>query len=104
VTASTARVCIWTQIDDKVTVTGYVSITPSTPADVSLRISLPVASTLSLNSDLNGVGVGDSATSTGAYQPARIAADTTNHNAAYQFIANDTTSRDHSFVFTYIVK
>jgi hypothetical protein len=104
VTSSTAQVCMWTQISDKVTVTGYVSITPSTPADVSIRISLPVASTLSAASDLNGVGVGESATATGSYQAGRVAADTVNHNAAYQFIANDTTSRDHSFVFTYIVK
>ena len=79
-----------------VTVSGKGTIDPTAAAATEVGIDLPVASNIGAVEDCCGVGF-----CTAVQQGGGITGDITNNRAALRFLANDTTSQEWSFTFTY---
>jgi hypothetical protein len=104
VAASTTKICTYTRVGKIVTVTGYILVDVTTTATASqIDISLPIASDLTVDTDLNGVA--SHAQASAAYATGRIVGDVTNNRANVLWYAGaDGANREMSFTFTYIIK
>lgn len=97
VSASTAYVCQYMRVGSVVTVSGQVDLSPTAGAlNTELGISLPIASALTLDRQVGGVGASESNT-----EAAAIFADPTNDRAKIQYGPAATGSRTIHFSFTY---
>jgi len=101
VAASVASLARWMKVGNKVSVTGLVEIDPTSTGDTVIKLSLPIASALTLATDVNGTGNGQGSAN---YQPAIIIADTPLDLAFYNFIASDLASRSHYYSYMYELK
>lgn len=99
VTSATASECQWLQVGTSVTVSGVVTVDPTSAGAVSVGIPLPVPSSFTTTAQCAGTA----ACPTIAGQCAAVLADTTNDRASMQWIAVDTTSQPMVFTFTYQV-
>lgn len=101
VASSSAFSCRYQRVGNVVTVSGAVTIDPTTAASTvtTLGISLPVASNFATAVDAQGVAsLSDIAAAVG-----RIIGDATNDRLSLSFIAKDAASRNWSFVAQYTV-
>jgi len=92
----------WCRTGNAVTVSGRVAIDPTAGAvNTQFRMTLPVASALSLFTDVGGTcNCKDSASIAVA-----ICADTVNDEANFQYINTaETAARDFAYIYQYIVK
>jgi hypothetical protein len=97
VTSSTAFQCQYMRIDGTVSVSGKVTIDPSSNgAATRLGISLPVASNIGAEEDVGGVG-----SCTDIQQSGGVMGDATNNRATLEFISTSSTTRDWYFNFSY---
>lgn len=101
VTASVPAVCQWSRVLNVVTVSGTLTIDPTTGATASLLgMSLPVASNFASQSQCGG-------TATAISIPSAcigIIADTVNDRASFQWVTTaDVANRTYAFSFTYLV-
>ncbi len=97
--SSTAASCQFMNVNGVVTVSGKVTIDPTTTGDTVLGISLPVASNFGGTEDCAGVAFAPGI----AGQGAAILADTANDRAQMQWVAVDFSSQVMYFTFTYEV-
>lgn len=93
----TARVCNWYRIGNVVTVSGQFNVTTTAIGATDVRISFPVASTLTTGYECNGISQNN-----GYYTVGFVTGDTT--RARLLFNASVTTAQAISFTFTYEVK
>lgn len=102
VAASTAQQCQYMRVGNSVTVSGGLSIDPTSAAtDTNLSISLPIASNFSSIYHCAGTAVQDS---TALMVAAHILGDATNDCAVLDFISSaDVANRVWSFIFMYTV-
>jgi hypothetical protein len=102
VAASFSNVCTYTRIGDNVTVSGVISVDPTSGATnyTELGISLPVASNFTSGTQAAGVAVGLVGSST---QAAKITSDSTNDRVTFEFFATNVSTAGFSFTFTYQV-
>lgn len=102
--SSTPAQCQYFRIGSTVTVSGVVTINPtSLDAFCTLGISLPVASNFSISSNCGGGG-GDLTINTLNFnRGAAIHADTSNNRAELKYVAGSTSNVDISFTFTYLI-
>jgi hypothetical protein len=97
---STAYVCQWLQVGDRVHVAGKVSVDPTTPGvSTRLGIALPVASNIGAEEDCGGVAFAPGVAGGGA----AIKGDAANNRAELIFVANFATNQDMFFSFSYKV-
>lgn len=95
-------VCRFTRIGNLVTVYGRVSIDPNAGNTVTrFRLTLPVASTFSANTDLHGVIAG---AGPGAVGSGYCIADTSNHEAILSVYPNHASGQNYGFTFQYVVQ
>lgn len=95
VDSSTAFECQYMRTGNTVTVSGMITIDPTTISTLTqVNMTLPITSNFGTLQDVGGTG------SNGAYA-ARILADTTNDRAQVYYIATDTGSQDWQFTYTY---
>lgn len=95
---STAFECQYMRVSTVVTVSGKVSVNPTTTAtSTQLGISLPVASNLGAQEDCAGTAFASAV----AGQGASILGDATNNRAQMQWIATDITDQPMYFIFSY---
>jgi hypothetical protein len=101
IAASTTAVCLWSQLGDRVTVSGQVNIDPTAaaPTDSLFELSLPVASNFGALADCGGVANAHGALteSWGCF------ANTTNDTASFRGNATTTANHTVTFVFMYRV-
>lgn len=92
----------WCRIGNAITVSGRVSIDPTAGAvNTQFRMTLPVASALSLFTDVGGTCCCKEAASIAI----AICADTVNDEANFQYINTaETAARDYAYIYQYIVK
>lgn len=97
VAASTAYACQYLRIGATVSVSGKVSIDPTTTGDTVLGMSIPIASAFSQEFHAGGSAI--------AYAVAGLSvaifADATNDRFTFRFTAVDTANRDFFFTATY---
>jgi hypothetical protein len=98
ITASTAIGCRYFRIGDYVIVQGIVQVQPTATASTVLGFSLPIASALSVSTQLSGMGV----SGTGLPQ-VTITCDTGNDRATFTFTATSTANQTITFYFSYQV-
>ncbi len=100
-TAANAGTCSYLRVGNVVTVSGQVTIDPTSTATLTqVGVSLPIASTLASTNNCNGVA----AVPLGDNHSAAIAGDVANARAEIQFTTvTDVASRVWSFTFTYEV-
>jgi hypothetical protein len=98
VTASTAFECRWMRVGDMVTVSGSVSINPTSAADTLLGMSLPVASNFTTALQLAGT-----AGSHVIKESAALYSDATNDRASFRWLATTVGNWAWRFVFMYQV-
>ena len=97
---SAAYLCQYMRVGSTVTVSGAVSVDPTTTSVLTqLGISLPVASDFATNQNLGGVAFASNVLNEGA----AIYGDTANDRALMQWIAGDVTNHVLFFSFTYQV-
>lgn len=97
IASSTAFQCQYMRVDGVVTVSGKVTVDPSSSGAITrLGISLPVASNLGTDQDLAGTG-----SCTDIQQAAGIMSDSTNNRANLEFFSTSSTARDWYFQFMY---
>lgn len=97
VAASTAFTNNYVRVGSIVTVSGSVSIDPTTTGATILGMTIPVASNFSSIVHLGGTAV----TKAIANTCIAIEADGTNDRASFAFVAVDTSNRTYQFSFTY---
>lgn len=99
-TASAAGTCSYLRVGNVVTVSGQVTIDPTTTLTLTqVGISLPLASNLASSNNCNGVACNP----LDYGEVAAIAGDSTNDRAELQCTPTAVTSRTWSFTFTYEV-
>lgn len=98
VAASTSAACQWMRVGNVVTVSGSVSVTATAAGVANLAISLPIASALTLATQLGGTAAQVNGTA-----PAEIFADATNDRADARWTAVTAAAQRFSFSFTYVV-
>lgn len=97
---STAFQCQYTRVGDVVTVSGKVTVDPTTTlTSTQLGISLPIASNLGAQEDCAGASFCPTISGEGA----AILGDSANNRAEVRFQATNTTSYDLFFTFVYEV-
>lgn len=97
VASSTAFVCQYMRVDGIVTVSGKVTIDPSSNGAVTvIGMSLPIASDFAAEENCGGTSM-----SQDIVQGAAIKADAANNRATFSFMAATSTVKDHFFSFTY---
>ncbi len=99
VASSAAAQCQYLRVGRVVTVSGYVSVDPTSAVATQLDVSLPIASNLSAIENCCGVGVNAEATP----QVIAIFGDATNNRATFFWTATSTANRVIYFTFTYLV-
>jgi hypothetical protein len=89
--------CQYLRQDKVVTVSGRVDADATAGAATAFRLTLPIASNLANTYELAGTAV------VGGFagMSAAVNADTTNHCAVFNYIANDISNRSFYFTFTY---
>lgn len=98
VAASTAQQCTYFRVGNAVTVSGQLSIDPTTTATLTtLGISLPIASAFTTAYQAGGTAAASTVTD-GA---AAIFSDATNDRATLQYMCVDVTNHVMTFSFTY---
>lgn len=104
VTGCTPGAHNYMRVGSTVTVSGNVSCSSSASGDISIGISLPVASAFTTLSDLGGAG--GSTLGTGVLRgiAASIAADATNDRASIASVATGAGTVGFLYTFTYTVK
>lgn len=95
VAASTAYVCQYMRVGNVVTVSGRVDIDPTATGGTELRMTLPIASAMTLDYQVSGTF--SSSNSNGG----QISAETTADIARFIFSATDVANRGYYFTFTY---
>jgi hypothetical protein len=102
ITSSTASTLYYTRIGNVIAVFGRVNITATAVGNTLIGISLPVASTLTTNGQIAGMGATVSATvANNTY--GRINADTVNARAQFQLNSLQITDQTYAINFTYVV-
>lgn len=96
VSATSSAICIYSRLNDIVTVSGTVSVTATDRVSTVCGISLPIASNLAAKTDVGGCGA-----SADVQQAGGIEADTANDRAEIRYIAVDTSARGMFFTFQY---
>jgi hypothetical protein len=96
IAASTAKVCQWVRIGDKVIVSGGVDVDTTTTGVSSIGMSLPIASNLASIDDLSGSGAAVEAT-----ESIKIEADTANDRASFWWQAVAVSNHTIKFMFMY---
>lgn len=100
IAASTANVCQYFRVGNVVTVSGVVSIDPTTTATLTtLGISLPIASNFTTAVQAGGTAVAYAV----AGSSAGIFSDATNDRVTLQLVPTDVTNQPFAFTFTYQV-
>lgn len=99
VSANAPQVARWLRVGNVVTVSGMINITPTAAAATIFRLSLPVASAITANSQVVGAGYSLEASPTALAVYSDAATDT----AEMQFNATTTALRAVGFHFTYVV-
>lgn len=100
IAASTPFVCQWMRVNNVVTVSGKVDIDVTATGNALLGLSLPVASALTLDTQLGGTFTSNAAATP---ETGCIFADATNDRASFKFIAVNTANNTFFFSFTYLV-
>ena len=102
IASSTASTLYYTRVGNVVAVFGRVNITATATGNTLLGISLPIASALTTNGQV--AGMGSLTSSTVANNTfGRINADATNDRAQFQLNSTLTTNQTYSINFTYVV-
>lgn len=102
ITSSTASTLYYTRVGNVIAVFGRVNITATATGNTLLGISLPIASALTTNGQVAGIGSVTSATvANNTY--GRINADATNDRAQFQLNSTSTTDQTYGINFTYVV-
>ena len=102
ITSSTASTLYYTRVGNVVAVFGRVNITATATGNTLLGISLPIASALTTNGQV--AGMGSLTSSTVANNTfGRINADATNDRAQFQLNSTLTTDQTYAINFTYVV-
>lgn len=100
VASSTAYTCQYMQVGNMVTVSGQISVTPTTNnSEVTIGISLPVASNFGNSYELGGTAYKQANTDAG--HGASIYADATNNRAEMDYFETHGGGDTFSFSFTY---
>jgi hypothetical protein len=102
ITSSTASTLYYTRVGNVVAVFGRVNITATATGNTLLGISLPIASALTTNGQVAGMGSVTSAT-VANNTFGRINADATNDRAQFQLNSTTTTDQTYAINFTYVV-
>jgi hypothetical protein len=102
ITSSTASTLYYTRVGNVVAVFGRVNITATALGNTLLGISLPIASALTTNGQVAGMGSVTSAT-VANNTFGRINADATNDRAQFQLNSTSITDQTYSINFTYVV-
>jgi hypothetical protein len=103
IAGSTSNTCQWIRVGNVVTVSGSISIAPTSASTASvLGISLPIASALATGNQLAGTAVRTKNTTTKLCGD--IQADATNDRAVLNFFCDtDAASFSWMFHFTYVI-
>lgn len=104
ITSSTATVCQWIRVGNVVTVSGKVTVTPTTETGQTiLGFSLPIASSIANDREVGGSAGGLNGTDA-ENATIVILGDATNDRAMFKFIAPvDNSPYDIYFSFTYLI-
>lgn len=102
ITSSTASTLYYTRVGNVVAVFGRVNITATATGNTLLGISLPIASALTTNGQVAGMGALTTAT-VANNTFGRINADATNDRAQFQLNSTTTTDQTYAINFTYVV-
>jgi len=102
ITSSTASTLYYTRVGNVVAVFGRVNITATATGNTLIGISLPIASALTTNGQVAGMGSLTSAT-VANNTFGRINADATNDRAQFQLNSTLTTDQTYAINFTYVV-
>jgi hypothetical protein len=98
--SSSSAAARWSRVGDTVTVSGYVQVTPTLSGSTVFRITLPVASALSILSDVSGTFVARVSTS---YNPGAVSAHVGAAGAQLDWNSPSGSAQDIHFVFAYRV-
>jgi hypothetical protein len=106
IAASSPYVCNYVRIGNRVMVYGAGAIDCAAAANTytELGISLPIASNLTVSTDLAGVGWRDAAAGVASNQSAGLSADTANDRAYFSFNSSDAGNMGIAFNFMYTIK
>lgn len=98
--SSSANGFMWTRVGNVVHVSGYLALSATVAGGTQTEaaISLPIASNLVNDYNLNGCG-----TTMNLLQEGSLIGDTTNDRASFRYLAQDTGSYDIRVVFMYLV-
>lgn len=102
VTASSAFLCNYLRIGNKVVVYGAVSIDANLAASTELQMTLPISSNMTGVTDLGGTGAILSSSISNISIAVR--ADASTDRAAFVFLASSTTNNTYTFSFSYTIK
>ncbi len=89
---------IYARVGTAVTVSGQVTVTPTSASSCVLRVSLPIGSALTQSKDAAGV------CSVGRTDVGDVVADFANGSASIRFTAPNTSSQFIAYTFSYVVK
>ena len=98
IASSTAAVCQYMRVGNVVTVSGTVTIDPTSTGRIVMGFSLPIASAIA---GANEVGGTFASSGTTTVNVGSVTGDATNDRATFDGIANDAASRVYGFSFTY---
>lgn len=86
--------------------TGRIDVDPTTGSNTAsnFEFDIPIASDFSADTDLAGVGNGNSAAGSTSFQGSNMQASVANNTAVVLFNANDNANRTHNFSFSYVIK
>lgn len=106
VATSTSAIFQWLRIGNVVTVSGAVTVDPTTTGDTRLSLSLPVASDFTTATQCSGTATYDGPFVGGDRLPFKIAADVTNNVARLQggITADPGSEQPLVCIFTYLVQ
>ena len=96
VASSTMFSCHYMRVGGIVTVSGAVQIAATASGGVVFNLSLPVASNLSTNNDVYGLGA-----NTNDSIVMRVESDTANDKSTFSYVAINSINRYFTFSFTY---
>lgn len=97
VTATTAHLCDYTQVGDRVIVSGNVEVQATASGVTAIRMSLPVASNFTANDQANGAG-GLNIIASGS---AVILSDAATDTAQFNFVSPGAGTYGCSFIYQY---
>jgi len=103
VTGTTANTCYYMRIGDVVSVSGQLSVDPTSNGNlVQVGVSLPIASDFTSSTQCSGVAHGFDGSDNG--RSAGFIADTTNNRASMEWIeVNGASDNPWTFTFTYVI-